>query len=316
MKMLNIVEQIANFLQKERRGYAPASNYASQAGHPCARKLVYDRLNWQEKLLPEPAKLLIFREGNLHEEAVVKLLMEAGFNIIETQRPFEWPELQVRGRIDGRIKYNGHLVPIEIKSINSYGFEKINSVDDLRNSTKHWERGYYDQFQLYLFMSNEEEGIMLFKDKQSGRLKQLTISIDYVYAEKVAKKLELVNQHVAAKTYPDRITDRTVCQYCDFRHICLPNEESDQIQIADDPELLELLEEREALKQAAKDYAALDKKLKEYWKHVETGTYLVGGTFQVQLTMCNRTVYAVPGEIKEKYKETMQYSRTTITKLK
>jgi len=314
--MINIVQTVTDFLQKERRGYAPACNYASSAGYPCARKLVYDRLNWQEKLLPEPSKLMIFREGNLHEEAVVKLLQEAGFNIVETQRPFEWPELQVRGRIDGRLKLDGQLIPLEIKSINSYGFDAINSVEDMRSSSKWWERGYYDQFQLYLFMTNEPEGIMLFKNKQSGGLKQLTIPIDYEYAEKIAKKLELVNQHVAAKTYPDRTPDRTVCQYCDFRHICLPDEESDQIEITDNVELLELLEEREQLREAAKDYEAVDKKLKEYWKRTEPGAYLVGGKFQVKLSSCKRTFYAVPPDIKEQYKDETEYTKATITKLK
>jgi len=313
---LNIVQTVQDYLQKERRGYAPACNYASSAGHPCARKLVYDRLNWQEKLLPNPTKLLIFREGNLHEEAVTRLLQDAGLQIIETQRPFEWPELEVRGRIDGRLKLDGRKVPLEIKSINSYGFDKINSVEDMRNSSKWWERGYYDQFQLYLFMANEEEGIMLFKDKQSGKLKQLTIPINYEYAEQVAKKLELVNSHVKAKTYPDRINDRTVCQYCDFRHICLPDEESDQINLESDEELLELLEERESLRDAAKNYEAVDKKLKEYWKRMEAGSYLVGGRFQVKLSLCKRTIYNVPGEIKEQYKDSSEYTRATITAVK
>lgn len=313
--MINIIQQVEEHLQKERRGYAPACNYASSAGHPCARKLVYDRLNWQEKLLPDTRTLLVFREGNLHEEAVMRLLQDSGFNIIETQRPFEWPELQVRGRIDGRIKFNGQNIPIEIKSINSYGFESINTIEDMRNSSKFWERGYYDQFQLYLFMTNEPEGIMLFKDKQSGRLKQLTIPIDYEYAEQVAKKLELVNKHVAEQTYPDRISDRNVCQYCDFRHICLPDEESEQIEITDNQELLELLEQREALKEAAKDYETVDKKLKEYWKRMEEDTYLVGGKFQVKLKICSRTFYAVPDDIKEQYKDQSEYTRATITKI-
>ena len=313
--MLNIIQQVSEYLQNERRGYAPACNYASTAGHPCARKLVYDRLNWHEKLLPEPAKLMIFREGNLHEEAVIRLLQDAGLQVIETQRPFEWSELQVRGKIDGRIKVDGRKVPLEVKSINSYGFDAINSVDDMRHSSKWWERGYYDTFQLYLFMTNESDGIMLFKDKQSGKLKQLTITIDYEYAEQVAKKLERVNQHVAAKTYPERISDRSVCQYCDFRHICLPDEQSDHIEITDDLELLDLLEQREVCRDAAKEYEQIDKKLKEYWKRTQPGIYLVGGAFQVKLSMSKYTFYNVPGEIKDQYKQQSEYTRATITKV-
>ena len=157
--------------------------------------------------------------------------------------------------------------------------------------------------------------ILLLKNKQSGQLKQIEITIDMDYSDKLVKKLELVNKHVAEKTYPDRISDRTVCQYCDFRHICLPDEDSEQIEITDNAELLELLEEREELRQAAKDYEAVDKKLKEYWKHTETGTYLVGGKYQVKLSMCKRIIYTVPPEIKEQYKDSMEYPRATITKI-
>jgi len=315
--MINIIEKISEHLQKERKSWAPACNYASSAGHPCARKLVYDRLNWREKLLPEPTKLLIFREGNLHEEAVLRLLSDVGLQIVETQRPFEWEQLQVRGRIDGRLKENGRLIPVEIKSSNSYDFEALNTQEDLLNSSKWWVRGYLGQFQLYLLMANEPDGIMLIKDKQSGRIKQINIVLDYEYAEKIAKKLELVNDCVENKTYPERIIDRSVCQYCDFRHICLPDEESEQIEITDNEEILELLEERERLKDAAKDYEKVDKKLKDaYFKNMKDGTYLVDGKFQVKISPYSRTIYSVPAEIKEQYKESMEYNRIIITKLK
>jgi CRISPR/Cas system-associated exonuclease Cas4 (RecB family) len=313
--MLNIVQKVTEYLQGERKGFAPACNYASQAGHPCARKLVYDRLNWQEKLLPEPAKLMIFREGNLHEEAVIRLLQDAGLQVVETQRPFSWDELQVRGRLDGRIKDEGRLIPLEVKSSNSYDFDKINTKDDLKTSAKVWIRGYLDQIQLYLLMANEPEGILLLKNKQTGQLKQIYIDIDFEYAEQIAKKLELVNKHVATKTYPERITDRSVCQYCDFRHICLPDEASEQINLDSDPELLELLEQRERLKDSAKEYEAVDDRLKEYWKRTAEGTYLVGGKYQVKLKVCKRTFCNPPPEIKKQYEESTEYMRATITKL-
>ena len=138
----NLVQSVYDYLGLQRKGWAPACNYASQVGHPCARHLVYQRLNWQEKLLPEPSKLLIFRDGNTHETDVLKLLAESGIQVVEQQRPFDWKELELRGKIDGRIKLNGHAIPLEIKSINPYDFDKINTVDDLLSSPKPWIRGY------------------------------------------------------------------------------------------------------------------------------------------------------------------------------
>ncbi len=314
--LINIPSIVKEYLQKERKSWAPNCNYASSAGHPCVRNLVYQRLNWQEKLLPPAERLLIFREGNMHEEAILRLLGDAGLTVVEQQRPFEWKQLNVRGKIDGRIKGNGRLIPLEVKSCNQFDFEAINSVEDLRNSAKFWVRGYYDQFQLYLFMSNEPDGILLFKNKQSGALKQFVIPIDYEYAEKIAKKMELVNKHVADETYPDRITDKSVCQYCDFRHICLPDEASESINIVEDQELLELLDAREKLRAQAKDYEAIDKKIKDRLDAVPEGNHLVGGKYQIAIKLYDRKFSNVPDEIKKQYEETKTATRITITALK
>lgn len=299
MEAINIIEKINEKILSERRTYAPRCNYASSAGHPCARKLVYDRLDWQQKALPSPKAIKRMDVGRRIEDYTIDLIKNAGVPVVEQQRPLEWPELQLSGRIEGQIKPNGELVLFEVKSVKAFDFEDINSAEDLLNSRKWWIRGYYDQFQLYLFLLNRERGLF-FISSLEGEIKQFEVSIDYEYAEKIAKKLELVNKHVAAKTYPDRITDKRVCSMCDFRQVCLPDEVSDAITITDNPELLQLLERREAVKKAASEYARLDKSVKEtYLKGKPAGDYLVNGKFQVCITDTQRKT--VPDEIKKKY---------------
>lgn len=314
---MNFLEKINNHLLSERKSWAPACNYAYNAGHPCARNLVYHRLNWQEKALPSTGTLLIFREGNLHEDSVIKLLLDSGIEIIETQRPFEIKQIQLRGKIDGQIKLeDGKLIPAEIKSMNPFDFEKINTIEDMKKSVKVWIRGYVTQMMMYLFGMEKEIGVFILKNKVNGELKFVMCPIDYESAEKDWKKLELVNKHVAAGTYPERIEDRSVCRYCDFKHICLPDESSEAMNITDNQELLELLEERERLREAAKAYDDIDDKLKVYWKGLSEGTHLVGGKFQVKISTYDRAFYNVPDDIKDKYKESKPVSKTVITKLK
>lgn len=314
---MTAIEKIETYLKGKRSSHHPAGNYAYNAGHPCERHLVYCRLNWQEKTLPELKTLLIFREGNLHEEAVIKLLMEAGIRTIETQRPFELPAIELRGRIDAQTDLNddGQLYPTEIKSMNPFDWERINGVEDIKNSSKPWIRSYVTQMQLYLLGMNKEHGVFILKNKLTGQLKFIYCDLDYEYAESEWKKLERVNAHVKAGTYPDRITDRTICQYCDFKHICLPDEASEALKFEDSPEILELLEERDRLKDAAKSFEQVDEKLRQIWKVTEDGTYLVGGKFQVQIKTQERTQYAIPPELKEKYAEKIPVTITKITKL-
>lgn len=316
--MINMVEKINNYLQTSRKSWAPAVNYAYNSGHPCARNLVYCRLNWQEKPLPSTTTLLIFREGDLHEKAVIQLLTDSGIRIIETQRPFELKEIQLRGKIDGQIldESIGRKYPTEIKSMNPFDFEGINSIEDMKTSTKVWIRGYVTQMMIYLLGMNEESGIFILKNKVNGELKFIFCQIDYEYAEKEWKKLELVNKHVADGTYPDRINDRTVCQYCDFKHLCLPDEASDSITVLENPEILELLEQREKLRCAAKDYEAVDKKLKTYWDSLTEGVHLVGGKFQVKVATYELTQYEIPPDLKDKYATKVPSIRVTVTALK
>lgn len=314
---MNFAEKINEHLKSSRKTWAPAVNYAYNAGHPCARNLVYCRLNWQEKPLPNTNTLLIFREGDLHEKAVIQLLTDAGIEIVETQRPFEIPQIQLRGKIDGQIRLeDGALIPTEIKSINPYDFDAINSLDDMRKSTKVWIRGYVTQMMIYLLGMNKERGLFILKNKVNGFLKFVFCELDYEYAEKEFKKLELVNKHVANKTYPDRIDDRTVCQYCDFKHICLPDEHSGAINFMEDAELLELLEAREKLRASAKDYEAVDKKIKDRLETASEGVHLVGGRFQVKVQLVDRKFSNVPDEIKKQYEEVKTSTRVTITALK
>ena len=315
---MNFVQKIENYLQGQRKSYAPRCNYAYNSGHPCARNLVYNRLNWQEKALTSTNSLLIFREGNLHEEAVIKLLLESGIRIIETQRPFEIPQIQLSGKIDGQIldEETGKKFPCEIKSMNPYDFEAINSLEDMKKSTKVWIRGYVTQMMIYLLGLNTESGIFILKNKVNGMLKFVLCPIDYEYAEKEFKKLELVNKHVSEGTYPDRIQDRTVCQYCDFKHLCLPDENSEAINFIDDTELLDLLDEREKLKESAKNYEAIDKKIKDRLESASEGVHLVGGKFQLKVQLVDRKFANVPEDIKKQFEETKTSTRVTITALK
>ncbi len=314
--MVDFNAKIAEYLASQRKSWQPAGNYAYNAGHPCARHLVYQRLNWQEKPLLGTTTLLIFREGDLHEKAVLQLLTDAGIEVVETQRPFEIKEIQLRGRIDGRTKIDDRKVPTEIKSMNPHDFEKINSGEDMLASTKVWIRGYMTQMMLYLLGMNEEEGLFILKNKVNGELKFIIVKLDYEYAEKEWKKLESVNKHVAASTYPDRIEDRSVCVRCDFRHLCLPDEASDVLAISDDAELVSLLEEREKLRDVAKDYEAIDKRVKELLEPQPAGTYLVGGKFQVKISSYETTIYAIPPDVKEQFKQKETRFKTLITPVK
>lgn len=318
--MIDLPAKITEYLAtSERKGWQPGGNYASQAGHPCERKLVYDRLDWDKKLLPEPDKLLIFREGNLHEAAVLDLLRAAGITVVEQQRPFGkdplFEELQLRGKIDGQVQENGQLIPIEIKSMNAYDWARTTSEDDLTHSPKWWIRAYRAQLTLYLLGAEREVGLLLLKNKQTGQLKQIPVHLDYSYADELVAKLKRINAHVATKTYPERIDDRSICERCEFRAVCLPDQSFDAITVSTEQEVVDLLDAMQPLRAPAKELDKLNERWKAVYKVMGDGEYLIGGKYDVQIKTYQRTEYVLPPDVKDKYAEKIPITKATVTPL-
>lgn len=301
----NIVSAVEAHVEKQTKVYPCHVNRASGIGHPCERKLVYDRLNWQEAIKPDVGLQLIFNEGNLQEQAVIRLLQDSGFSVVESQRSFTWDKYKITGHIDGMLRIEGEDYPLEVKSASPFAFDKINSLEDIRASKFHYMRRYYDQMQIYLLLSNKSLGVIIFKNKVSGRLKAITISLDYEYAEKLIQKSERINALVEKKEYPERIEDRDVCQDCPYRHICLPDETWEGAELVNDGELEALIARRQALSQSAADFEEVNDQLKAQWKERKDGVYLVG-KFAVTLKRQKRTKYVVPKEIQEKYAESFE----------
>lgn len=215
-----------------------------------------------ERPLHDIGLQFIFDEGNLHEDAVLQSLHEAGIQIIEQQRSFEWKKYQITGRIDGKIKDDENIIPIEIKSFNDWNWKAINSVGDMFKSKALYMKKYPAQLTLYLIMDEKEEGLFILKNKMNGLLKQIPLKLDFDYAESLIKKAERINAHIQAGTLPDRILyDDNISGTCPFAHLCLPDVDH-KANLIDDPELEIKLDRRWELKEAKDEYEELDKVIK------------------------------------------------------
>lgn len=250
------------------------SNRASEIGHDCERYLVYRRIRWQDATLHDVGLQRIFEEGNIQERAVFKILAEAGVEIIEQQKPCEYREHQITGHQDGKILIDGKAYPLDIKSCSPFAFVKLpDNGMDLLKSKLPYQRKYPAQITIYMLLENHEHGLLLFKNKTTGELKEVWVELDYDYAESLLKKAESVNKHVADNTLPDRIEyDDWVCEDCKFIHICLPPVDRKSMAFLDDPELEGKLNRIAELKPLAKELGELDKEVKEKFKNMKSAT--------------------------------------------
>lgn len=280
------------------------SNRASQLGHPCEKFLVYQRTAWEKAEIPSPEKLVIFQEGNVHEEAVLSDLRKAGLRIIQQQRGFEYKEHEITGSIDGKLILDGKAIPLEIKSCLPFVFDSINSVEDIKNHKNYYIRAYLAQMNLYLLLDGSETGILLFKNKNSGALKQITVNLDLDIAESLIQKADRINQHVKNGTLPERIEyEEDICGDCSFFLMCLPQEAlKSSAELVDDPDFEEMLNRRKKLEPYKKEYEELDKAIKnKIKKAVEgDGKLVIGTDWLITVKTQERKGYFVPDTVFQK----------------
>lgn len=289
-----IVEKVREKVASQIKQFPVHSNRASEIGHPCEKYLVLMRTRWEEKTLHDVNLQFIFNEGNLHEDSVIRTLQNAGIQIIEQQRAFEWKKYRITGHVDGKIIIDNKAIPLEIKSMSPYMFDSINSVKDLLDGKYAYLKKYPAQLTLYMLMDDKDEALFLFKNKVNGQLKEIPMTLDYEYGERLLKKVERINAHVENNTLPEPIDwDEYTCGGCGFNHICLPEVRRTAIDFTDNKELENKLKRRDELKISVSEYDKLDKDIKDCLKEKEkvvVGDYLILGKW-IEKNMSAKEAY-------------------------
>lgn len=261
------------------RVYPVRNLRASNLGHPCERYLYLLIKHWDEQKPHDVGLQNIFDLGNTLEEHAIKTIKEAGYEVITpTVRSWKIDAPFITGREDIRIKdENGELLPVEIKGISPFEYDKLNSVEDFHKSKKHYVRGYPAQLQTYMLHFAKEKGFFALLNKLTGELKFIEMPFDYEYAENLLKKAERIYAALDADTPPEACEDISVCEGCSLAHICgecrrVPAD------IDLDEELDELINRKNDLAAAKKEYEQVDKEIKARIgerEKVITGQYLI-----------------------------------------
>lgn len=299
----DVVGAVFESKRKQIRAYPQHTNRASEAGHPCLRYLVLSRTNWQDKVLHGAETQFIFDGGNMIEDMAIRELQDAGIEVFEQQRSFDWPAVQLTGHLDCKVRMDGGVYPVEIKGLNHMDFDKLNTIEDFHNSTKPWIRKYPAQLNLYLLNTGHDKGFFYIKNKMTYRPKVVWVDLDYEYTETIIKRLESVNEHIKNSTRPEPCNEPDLCQKCAYFHICLPDIKQVELEIINDDELEEMLLQREELAEAYKEYGELDKAVK---RRLVGREKVMIGDFLITAQEIERKGYTV---------ETMTYTKYKIMRL-
>jgi hypothetical protein len=299
------------------RPYCYASSY-----EVCDRKMVL-QMTQGDKVIPFPTEVLAkFHRGQDRERNMIVDLTRVGqfadpkFSVVGQQERFELRDHKGRvaivGKVDLRLDY-GHgrpSIPVECKDWHSTLTDRITCFEDLFDNP--WTRKGGYQLLCYLYGAEEERGLLLLPRPGLPKLIPVELYASLGRVEEFLQKAELALDHKETGTLPNYILDAGECKRCPFYgKACNPPLLSGEgAQVITDPEVELMLERREELGEAAKEYGKIDSVIKKRFYGIETG---IAGKFLLQGAKGKKTYYEYPKEIQDKYRKTDPEGRFTLT---
>lgn len=292
MKAKEINERLYQAKQKKIKVYPCRHLRASNIGHPCERYLYLLLTRWEEQEPHDVGLQNIFDLGNTLEEHTINNLKEAGYEVITpTQYSFQITNPLITGREDLRIKdENGELIPVEVKGISPYEFDRLNTIQDFLDSKKYYIRQYPAQLQIYLYHFAKIYGFLALTNKLTGETKMIDMDFDWDMADALLKKAERIYKAVADKKPPEAVDDISLCEGCKLSHLCgecrrIPAD------VELDDELNTLIDRRCELKSKVDEYQQIDKDIKRIVGEREK---IITGDYVIQRKEIHKKSYVVP----------------------
>lgn len=319
---------IERTFKKERYPWLSEWTGAADAGDPCIRKLVYQRI-MPEAAIPDDGEMaFLFKHGQWVEKEVYAEMAEAGYEVVEQQRPFHDESLMVKGKIDGKLvlHHGGKRIrpPVEIKGYAPATWERLNSARDMLESEAGYLKKVPAQVMLYLVLDKEQEAdsaILYMKNKLTGKPKIIVVPRDDTYAGWLLARLKMVREYVLKRELPPRIEfEATSCGKCPFRGVCLQEMPAGPNPLVLDPEKAAMLHELLTLwwdtNVARKVWHEVDEKIKAIvhgHRKIILGDFIITGNPQDQ----NRIQESLmtPEDI-QKYKKKVPGWRKVIVNIK
>lgn len=267
-------------LMKSRIRMSPVHALRSSSiGNECERYLFYEQTEHEKRVMHGESLQALFDLGNQMEAYAVRLLEDMGFVIEERNRSFFNRQHNITGHLDGRLRWKdwplGFTVPIEIKGLNPYTADTIETIDHIRYAKTKWVRRYYAQLQMYQHLGEDEWGLFVLLNKSTGWPEFIPCQIDRPFIQTLLTKADVVRDAVLSGKPPERRRTQE-CSRCPFVHVCLPDiDYGPGFKELDTPELIEAIKRREANREAHKEFEAANRVIKSLMPD-EPGDLLIG----------------------------------------
>lgn len=304
-----VEEAWAAFLLAERRlpNPHPTHVYAS-AWRPCERRMVYEMTVPDQQPPFDAFTLARFRRGNDRERDLLADLARMGrnatppFQVIGQQDAFKVRDRRGRyvisGKVDAFLSIERMKAPIEVKAWSPQLVDRIETFTDLFDNV--WTRSGGYQLLAYLYGHGDPVGFMVLDRSGLPKLVPVVLEEHLDRMEDFLAKAERCVDHAQAETLPPFLEgDAAECRRCPFYGgVCQPPLGAADVQVFTDAELEADLERWHALRDAGKEWASLDDKLKKRLRGTENG---IAGPFSITGKWVKLSRLELPEELKRQH---------------
>lgn len=291
----------------QRESTAPQHVPRASAIDKCARAVYYQITAWEQRPKFEPEKLARFERGTvLEERVVVPLISELGFKWLHGQQAFALRNVEgeviCTGHIDGKIRWRGQDVVVDVKTMHPNLWGKDLTVPALLADPYCYR--YVNQLLLYMDAHRAEAGLLVIDDCL-GHWKLVPIfAADHRdLTAQLKARCELVMTQVRLGVAPAHHDDADHCRRCDWfaAKVCdaALDFSAGGIRIINSDELENALAIREITQGEKREFDAADRVIKKALSDLEDGQYLCG-SFAIELSSKPRKGYTVQDGVTQK----------------
>jgi hypothetical protein len=315
-----VTEAWAAHLTRSARTASPHATVWASAWRVCERRMTYE-LTQPETLPPWPAEVLQrFRRGDDRERDLLADLARVGrdaeppFTLTSQQHRFELKDhrgrVAITGKVDARLHFADAHPVVEVKTWSPHITDRVETFDDLLDNP--WTLSGAHQLLAYLYGAGEPFGFLLLDRSGLPLLLPVDLDAHLDRMEDFLAKAERVLDHVAAGTLPDFLEgDPAECKRCAwYGHTCNPPLTANIATVLIDPDLEALIDRREQLAPAGREFLDLDRAVKDRLRGVESGVigpYAITGKWSKQARL------DLPADLKRQYTVTDPKGRFTLT---
>ena len=204
-------EFIDKYYSDRQKDKAQGHFYITDAGK-CPRAIFFKFKKAPRKEM-EPRILRMFDHGDYIHRLIMKSLFgsrEIHVVASEINMP---PQEIISGRADAIVSFGDELYVLDIKSMNSMIFNKLQAPK---------EENVY-QIQLYLHFFQIQKGILLYVSKDNQQLKEFIVDYDRNLCEGLLGGMKELKEKIDTNVIPLPLEDypsNWQCRYCQFKGIC------------------------------------------------------------------------------------------------